>query len=55
MDIGSIQAAIGSIKTVGDIAKGMMDLKMASKIQSKVIELQREILSAQSSALFGPI
>jgi formate dehydrogenase maturation protein FdhE len=51
IDIGSIQAAIGSLKTAGDIAKGLMDLKTTTEIQSKVIELQREILSAQSSAI----
>ncbi len=53
IDMGSIQAAIGSLKAAGDIAKGMVDLKTAAEIQSKVIELQREILSAQSSALFA--
>jgi len=30
IDIGSIQAAIGSLKTAGDIAKGLMDLKTAT-------------------------
>ncbi len=51
IDMGSIQAAIGSLKTAGDIAKGFMQLKTTAEIQSKVIELQSEILAAQSGAL----
>ncbi len=49
--MGSIQAAIGSLKAAGDIAKGFMQLKTTAEIQSKVIELQSVILAAQSSAL----
>ncbi len=49
--MGSIQAAIGSLKAAGDIAKGFMQLKTTAEIQSKVIELQSVNLAAQSSAL----
>ena len=51
IDMGSIQAAIGSLKTAGDIAKGLIQLKTTAEIQSKIIELQSVILAAQSSAL----
>jgi hypothetical protein len=50
-DMGSIAAAIGGLKTAADIAKGFLDLKEASAVQGKVIELQGVILAAQSSAL----
>jgi hypothetical protein len=51
IDAGSIAAAIGSLKTAADIAKGFLDLKEAAAVQGRVIELQGVILSAQSSAL----
>ncbi len=51
MDMSSITAAIGSLKTASDIAKAMKDINDASLVQGKTIELQSEILSAQSSAI----
>lgn len=49
--MGSIGAALGSLKAAGEIAKSLIDLHDATKINSKVIELQSVILSAQSGAL----
>lgn len=51
IDMASISAAVTSLKTATDIAKGLMEIKTATEIQSKVIELQSVILAAQSSAL----
>lgn len=51
VDVGSITAAIGSIRAAADIAKGFLDLKEAAGVQGRVIELQSAILAAQSSAL----
>ncbi len=51
MDMSLIQGTISGLKTAGDIAKGLMDLKTAAEVRSKVIELQSVILSAQSSAM----
>ena len=50
-DLGSIQAALGSIKVAGDIASSMKNLADAAKLQSATIELQQAILDAQSGAL----
>lgn len=46
-----ISAAFASLKTAGEIAKAMSDLRDASAFQTKAIDLQREILAAQSSAM----
>lgn len=51
IDAGSIAALLGSLKTAGDIAKGLIELKSIAEIQGKVIELQRIILTAHESAL----
>ncbi len=51
IDIGSMAAVAGSLKTAGEIAKAMVGLRDAAVVQSKVIELQGVIMSAQSSAL----
>ncbi|MDX6805012.1 hypothetical protein [Terrihabitans rhizophilus] len=51
MDMGAIAGAIGSLKTASEMAKAVMDLRDASAIQSKVIDLQSVIVAAQSSAL----
>ena len=51
MDLASITAAASSLKIAGDIAKGLLDLKVSADVQRKVIDLQCEILAAQSSAL----
>jgi rubrerythrin len=53
VDGASIAAAVGSLKTAADIAKGFLSLKETAAIQGKVIELQGHILAAQSSALAG--
>lgn len=50
-DIATISAAIGSLRTAAEIAKGMIGLRDTAIIQGKVIELQSAILAAQSSAL----
>ncbi len=51
MDATTIAAAIGGLRTAGDIARSILDLKIDSEISEKVIELQRQILSAQEAAL----
>src|SRR5262245_32298267 len=51
MDITSIAGLASSLKAAGDIAKAMVDLRDASIFQAKLIDLQREIMSAQGSAL----
>jgi ribosomal protein L29 len=51
MDMMSIQAAVTSLKTASDIVATFIKLKPSAEIQSKVIELNAVILSAQSSAL----
>jgi hypothetical protein len=50
-DLALIQGAITGLKTVGDIAKGILELKTFAEVQGKVIDLQSAILAAQSSAL----
>lgn len=49
--ITSISTAVSSLKAVKDIAQGMIELKSLADVQTKVIELQNQILLAQSSAL----
>jgi hypothetical protein len=51
MDMATISAAIGSLQTAGEIAKGLIGLRDTAVIQGKVIELQSAILAAQGSAL----
>jgi hypothetical protein len=51
MDMESISAAIGSLKTATDIVTGLVQLKLSSEVQAKVSELQGQILTAQASAL----
>lgn len=46
-----IAGALASLKAASEIAKAMIGLRDATAIQLKVIELNGEILSAQSSAL----
>jgi hypothetical protein len=46
-----IAGAVSSLKTASEIAKGLLTIRDGAVIQSKVIELQETILSAQSSAL----
>lgn len=51
VDMGSIAAALGGLKTAGEIAKALLQLKSDAERQAKVIELQSVILGAQSSAI----
>ena len=51
MDASLILGTISGLKTAGDIAKSLLDLKSVAEVRGKVIELQSVILSAQSSAL----
>ena len=51
VDVMSIQGAIMSLKTAGEMAKGLLQLHSMTKDQDKVIDLQSAILAAQSSAL----
>jgi phage FluMu protein Com len=51
MDVTAVQAMMGSLKVATDIAKAIFDLKSNAEIQSKVIDIQRALLAAQSSAL----
>lgn len=51
MDITLIQGTIANLKLAGDIAKSLLDIKKATDVGAKVVELQSAILAAQSSAL----
>lgn len=51
MEMATISAAISSLQTAAQIAKGMIGLRDAAIIQGKVIELQSAILAAQTGAL----
>lgn len=51
MDLSLIQGTISGLKTAGEIAKGLLELKSIADVQGKVIELQSAILEAQSCAL----
>jgi hypothetical protein len=50
-DISAIAALINSFSAAQNIAKGFLDLKSITDVQSKVIELQAVIMSAQNTAL----
>lgn len=51
MDIGTFTAAATGLKTAVDITKGILELKVSTKVEAKVAELQRVIISAQSNTL----
>src|ERR1700731_4790349 len=51
IDLTMIAEAVTSLKTASEIAKTLIGLKETSAIQTKVVELNGIILSAQSSAL----
>jgi hypothetical protein len=51
VDMGSIAAALGGLKSAGEIAKAILQLKSDTERQAKIIELQSVILAAQSSAI----
>src|SRR4051812_38889240 len=44
-------AGMSALKSAYDLAKGLIDVRDATVLQGKVFELQRQILSAQESAL----
>lgn len=47
MDIGSIAAAVSSLKAASDIAKGLLSLHTAAEVQSKALELNQALIDAQ--------
>lgn len=51
IDIGSAASLVSSLKTVGEIGRAMSDLRDAKVLQDKVIDLNREIIAAQTSAI----
>ncbi len=51
IDMASIGAVAGSLKAAAEMTKAMIDLRDATTFNSKVIELQGIIMSAQSSAM----
>lgn len=51
VDITAMMGIASSLKTAGEIVQTMLGLKEAAAIQSKVIELNGVILSAQQSAM----
>lgn len=53
MDLTAILGVAQSLKVAGDLTKAVVDLRDAQLVQSKVIELQSVILSAQSSAMLA--
>ena len=51
MDIALIQSAMSSLNSAANIAKAILNLKVSTEVQGKVVELQSLILAAQSDAL----
>lgn len=51
VDISAIAGTASSLKAAGEIVQAMIGLRDASAFQTKAIELQRQILTAQQSAL----
>lgn len=51
IDMTQIATAVTSLKTASDIVSGLIQLRLSSEVQSKVIELQGVILATQHSAL----
>jgi hypothetical protein len=51
MDIGSIGSMLSSLNAAKNIGQAMLEMKVSSDVQTKVIELQSQILGATSSAL----
>lgn len=47
MDIGSIAAAVASLKTAGDIAKSLLELRTLAEVQAKAMDLNGKIIDAQ--------
>lgn len=53
IDMGSISAAVTSLKAAGDVAKGLIGLHTMAEVQSKAIELNQMIIDAQHQ-IFAP-
>jgi uncharacterized protein with PIN domain len=51
IDISSMMAMAGSLKTAGELLKGLADIKEAAAVQAKIVELTNVIMTAQSHAL----
>ena len=51
IDMSAIAGTVGSLKTLGETVKSMIEARDTAVFQAKAIELQTQILSAQSSAL----
>lgn len=51
VDLTAIGGAISALKTAHEAVQGMIDARDTAVFQTKAIELQAQILSAQSSAL----
>ncbi len=47
VDMGSIAAAVGSLRAAGEIAIGLVNLKTMAEVQAKAIELNQKIIAAQ--------
>jgi hypothetical protein len=51
VDISTISAVLSSLKTAGDMAGTLVDLKVSADVQAKVISLNRIILEAQRQSM----
>jgi hypothetical protein len=51
VDISAVAGLMTSLRSVVEITKAMKDVNDANVIQTKVFELTREIMAAQSCAL----
>lgn len=47
MDMGSISAAVGSLRVAGEIAMGLINLNTMAEVQAKAVELNQKIIAAQ--------
>lgn len=51
VDASAIAAGVSSLSSAGTILKALLGMKVDQEVRSKIVELQNEILSAQSAAL----
>lgn len=51
MDIASVSAVVGSLKTTGDIFKALLSMKISSEAISQITSLQKVVFEAQGNAL----
>jgi hypothetical protein len=51
MDLASIAGTIESLRTIGNVAKSLTDIRDGAVLKEKVLELQSAILAAQGSAI----